>query len=94
MLCRPFALPSQAEVDRLQQRDYDDAEVVAFENTATTDRLVFFLGRIAAGDFGEIIVLSGSGRGIGAYKILRGMYELVVHAVYLNKNEEASRSLS
>jgi len=91
-LCRPLASPSQADIDRLQERNHDDAEVVAFENAATTDRVVFFLGRIAADDFGEIIILSGNGRGIGAYKILRGMYERVVHAVYLNKNEEATRT--
>ncbi len=36
-------------------------------------------------------MLSGNGRGIGAYKILRGMYKKTVHAVYLSKNEEATR---
>ena len=71
-----------------QARGDDDPEVIAFENKTTTDRVVFFLGRIAADDFGEIIILSGNGRGIGAYKILRGMYERVVHAVFFNKDEE------
>jgi hypothetical protein len=42
-LCRPLAPPCQAEIDRLQLRNDDDAEVVAFENAATTDRVVFFL---------------------------------------------------
>lgn len=64
---------------------------MAFENKATTDLVVFFLARIAAEDFSEIPILSGNGRGTGAYKVLRGMYERVVHAVYLDKNEEASR---
>jgi hypothetical protein len=90
-VCRRLAPPPQSEVDRLRGRRDDDAEVVAFQNRATTDIVVFFLARIAAEDFSEILILSGNGRGIGAYKILRGMYERVVHAVYLDKNEEASR---
>jgi hypothetical protein len=91
VVCRTLAPPSQSEVDRLRGRPEDDVEVVAFENKATTDLVVFFLARIAAEDFSEILILSGNGRGIGAYKVLRGMYERVVHAVYLDKNEEASR---
>jgi hypothetical protein len=90
-VCRTLAPPPQSAVDRLRGRRADDAEVIAFENKATTDLVVFFLGRIAAEDFSEILILSGNGRGIGAYKVLRGMYERVLHAVYLDKNEEASR---
>jgi hypothetical protein len=34
--------------------------------------VVFYLGRAAADDFGEVLlILSGNGRGIGAYKILK-----------------------
>ena len=49
-LCRPLAPPSQAEIDHLQGRNDD-------ENAATTDEVVFFLGRIVVDDFGEIIIL-------------------------------------
>ena len=90
-LCRTLIPPRQSDVDRLLGKKGDDPEVVAFENKMTADRVVFFLGRIAADDFGEILILSGNGRGIGAYKVLRGMYERIVHAVYLDKNEEAAR---
>ena len=92
-LCRPLASPPQPEVDRLKGRCHDDLGVIALEDRTTTDRVVFFLGRIAADDFGEILILSGNGRGIGAYKVLRGMYERVVHAVYFDQNEWASRLL-
>ena len=90
-LCRTLRPPPQSEVDRLLKLEERDPEVVAFENKMMADRIVFFLGRIAADDFGEILILSGNGRGIGAYKVLRGMYERIVHALYLDKNEEAAR---
>src|SRR5712691_5867698 len=38
------------------------------------DRLGFHLGRICVEDFSEIFLLAGNGHGIGALKILRGMY--------------------
>jgi hypothetical protein len=90
-LCRILPPPPQSEVDRLLKLEEGNPEVVAFENKMMADRIVFFLGRIAADDFGEILILSGNGRGIGAYKVLRGMYERIVHALYLDKNEEAAR---
>ena len=40
--------------------------------------VVFYLGRAAADDFGELLILCGNGRGIGAYKILRGMYTIAI----------------
>src|SRR6266851_3044398 len=55
------------------------------------DVVVFYLGRIAADDFGELLVLCGNGRGIGAYKILRGMYERVVTAGFIAKNPSEAR---
>ena len=90
-LCRTLPPPPQSEVDRLLSRPISDPEVLAFEDKVTTDRVVFFLGRVAIDDFSEILVLSGNGLGIGAYKVLRGMYEKVVHAVYLDKHEVAAR---
>ena len=53
--------------------------------------VVFSLGRIAADDFGELLTLAGNGRGIGAYKILRGMYERVVTAAFIAKNPAEAR---
>lgn len=48
--------------------------------------VAFALGRVALEDFAEVILLSGNGYGVGALKILRGMYERVVTALYLLKN--------
>jgi len=47
------------------------------------DVVIFFLGRLAAEDFGEIVLLCANGYGFGATKLLRGMYERVVTARYL-----------
>jgi Family of unknown function (DUF5677) len=55
---------------------------------AVTDRLVFSLGSSCAEDFGEILLLCGNGYGIGAKKILRGMYERAVTAWHLHNHPE------
>jgi hypothetical protein len=87
---RRLAAPDETERQRLLELPEDDPAVVAFEDKAMADPVVFYLGRMAADDFGEIITLSGNGRGFGAYKIVRGMYERVVTAMYIaNKPSEA-----
>ena len=57
----------------------------------TAERIIFYLGRMAVDDFGEILTLAGNGRGFGAYKIVRGMYERVVTALYIEKNPAEAR---
>lgn len=89
---RTLVAPPQEEVDRLLQLPEDDPAVIAFEDKVMADRVVFGLGRIIADDFGELLVLSGNGYGIGAYKILRGMYERLVTAAYIAKNPAEARS--
>ncbi len=54
----------------------------------TTDRVVFGLGWSCFEDFQEIMTLCGNGFGIGALKLLRGMYERQVTAAYLSKNTD------
>ncbi len=48
------------------------------------DTAIFYLGRLCVEDFMEIMLLCGNGCGIGAMKILRGMYERAVTAYYLH----------
>jgi hypothetical protein len=50
------------------------------------DRIIYFTGRLCAEDFMEVLLLCGNGYGIGAMKILRGMYERAVTARYLHAN--------
>jgi Family of unknown function (DUF5677) len=88
---RTLAAPPQAEVDSVLQLPEVDPAVIAFEDKVMADRVVFGLGRIIADDFGELLLLSGNGYGIGAYKILRGMYERLVTTAFIAKNPPEAR---
>jgi hypothetical protein len=68
--------------------------VIAFEDSMMAGRVIFYLGRMAVDDFGEILTLAGNGRGFGAYKIVRGMYERVVTAHYMEKNPAEARTFT
>jgi len=68
-----------------------EADEIAVQDRRMAETVVFYLGRAAADDFGEVLILSGNGRGIGAYKILRGMYERVVTAAFIAKKPAEAR---
>lgn len=89
---RSLAPPSEKERQALLHLPDDDPAVVAFEDKIMADRVIFYLGRMAADDFGEICALSGNGLGFGSYKIVRGMYERVVTAMYIAEKPSESRS--
>jgi hypothetical protein len=72
---------------------------VAFQRTHHTtgpmERTVYFLGRIAVEEFMELLLLCANGYGIGAQKLLRGLYERAVTARYLFKHpDEVDKFLS
>jgi hypothetical protein len=50
------------------------------------DLVIFYLGRLCADDFNEILLLCGNGYGTGAMKLLRGMYERAVTERHLHSN--------
>jgi Family of unknown function (DUF5677) len=50
------------------------------------DSTIFFLGRLCAEDFSEILLMCGNGYGFGAMRLLRSMYERAVTMAYLVKN--------
>lgn len=52
------------------------------------DRVVFFLGRVVVDEFFDVFLLAANGHGIGATKLLRGMYERVVTARHLDHHPE------
>lgn len=54
-------------------------------------RVVFLLGRLCVEDFMEILLLAGNGYGIGAQKIVRGMFERAVTARYLHLNPDETQ---
>jgi hypothetical protein len=51
-------------------------------------RTIYFLGSLIREEFMEILLLSANGYGIGAQKLVRGMYERAVTARYLYKHPE------
>jgi Family of unknown function (DUF5677) len=63
-----------------------------YDNTKLCERTVYFLGRLAAEEFFEILLLCQHGYGIGAEKLLRGMYERAVTADYLRKHPDEAES--
>jgi hypothetical protein len=88
---RTLKAPSKDERDRLTELPDEDPTVIAFENSAMAERVIFGLGRIIMDDFGEVLILSGNGYGIGAQKVLRGMYERLVTAAFITKNPSEAR---
>lgn len=91
---RHLVQPDEPEVERLKKLPEGDPEVVAFEDRFTADLVIFYLGRMAVDDFGEILTLAGNGRGFGAYKIVRGMYERIVTALFIEKNPAEARAFA
>lgn len=69
-----------------------NALAIAFSRSAESvepvDRMIFYLGRLCAEEFNEILLLAGNGYGIGAFKLLRGMYERSVTAHHLHLHPE------
>ena len=70
-----------------------DAQNIAFIRPLVEpnrrDLVVFYSGRLAVEDFNEILLLAANGNGVAALKILRGMYERLVHGRYLSKAPDA-----
>ena len=59
-----------------------------------SDRVGFYLGRICIEEFNELLLLAGNGSGVGALKVLRGMFERAVTSAYILQNpDDAERFL-
>lgn len=86
--------PSPDELKKLEGLPEDSNPVKAFYNRVMADRAVFYLGRIAADDFSELLTLAANGYGFGALKILRTLYEHVVTAACLTKNPSESEAFA
>lgn len=87
---REFARRHSAFLERFP--NLESALKIAFNREGNmaepADRVVFFSGRLCVEDFMEILLLCGNGYGVGALKILRGMYERVVTARCLHMHPE------
>jgi Family of unknown function (DUF5677) len=90
MLNRTLDPPDTGPVEGLPD---DDPRVLAIVDKYRGDISSFVLARTAVDDFNEILVLSSNGYGIGAFKLLRGMYERIVTAEYVALFPEVTRTL-
>ena len=90
-LNRTIHAPSKETWEKVSHLPDNAPEVQAIEDKYRTDVIVYTLGRIAVDDFSELVILAGNGWGVGALKILRGMYERIVTAAYIAKTPTASR---
>jgi hypothetical protein len=73
-------------------KNIETAIGVAFQRihqtTQPLEKTIYFQGRLIVEDFMEILLLCGNGYGIGAQKLVRGMYERAVSARYLMDHPE------
>ncbi len=58
------------------------------QTTTPLEKTIYFLGRLGVEEFMEILLLCANGYGIGAQKLIRGMYERIVTARYLYEHTE------
>lgn len=73
-------------------KNIEEAIKTAFQrvhqSTTPLEKMIYFQGRLIVEDFMEILLLCGNGYGIGAQKLIRGMYERAVTARYLMSHPE------
>lgn len=81
------------DLQALEPLPDDDPRMIAAEDRYKADLSSFVLARTAIDDFSEMLVLASNGFGLGAFKILRGMYERVVTSEYVALYPEVSRAL-
>jgi len=58
----------------------------------SADRAILFSGRLCIEDFMELLCLAANGYGIGAMKLLRGLYERAVTTSYLAEHPEEAQA--
>jgi hypothetical protein len=83
-----WAAFSQTHQEFLKRfKNIEHGIAVAFQRIHQTktplEKVIYFQGRLTVEDFSEILLLCGNGYGIGAHKLVRGMYERAVTARYL-----------
>jgi hypothetical protein len=91
VILRTIHAPTAEQDARLRQLDPADPEYTQIDIEVLAARIVYFLGHLSIEDFQELLTLSVNGYGYGALKLLRGLYEKTVTAMYLSKNTKQVR---
>jgi hypothetical protein len=63
-----------------------------FETSDAAQKVVFFLGRLIAEDFHEILLVCANGYGHAGLKLIRPMFEATVTAFYLMRHPEEAEA--
>ena len=63
----------------------------AWQSRLVAQRLVFFLGRLAAEDFMEILLQCANGYGVSGLKLLRPMFEGVITGLYIARHPDQAK---
>jgi hypothetical protein len=91
---KQFITENPARMEAIQNL-YDSAKKVFLRTMVSdrpADRVGFYLGRTCVEDFSEIVVLAGDGHGVGALKVLRGMFERAVTSAYILANPDQAET--
>jgi hypothetical protein len=80
---RTFTFSPQEDFDRAVALAIEDPMRLTFEYDLLVKRITYYMSRSASEDFHDIVLLAANGKGIGAQKILRGMYERTVTAQFI-----------
>jgi Family of unknown function (DUF5677) len=79
-----------ARIDELH-RMMDQVVSRKLESANLSERVIFYLGRLAVEDFNEVLLSVGNGYGVAGIKLLRAMYERVVTMMYLIRHPKKAR---
>jgi hypothetical protein len=87
---KAFEQRQQVFVEKLPllRQTFEKVFIRQMQISNSQEKVVFFLGRLCVEDFMEILLLCGNGYGIGALKLLRGLFERSVTLGYIAENPE------
>lgn len=90
-ILRTIYVPTPDQDAKLHHLDPSDPEYIKLEIEVLAARVVYFFGHLAVQDFQELLILVANGYGYGALKILRGLYEKTVTAMYISKYPDQAK---
>ena len=80
---KPFTFLPETDLDRINTLPENDPECVELKSILLRKQIAYYLSHVAIQDIYDIILLAANGKGSGALKIVRGMYEHLVTARFI-----------
>lgn len=91
MLNKSFAFLPEADFERMKALPEDDPESLKLRSTLQRKQISYYLSHAAIQDIYDIVLLAANGKGAGALKIVRGMYEHLVTARFIVLNPDEAK---